>query len=442
MNRDKQHIYTAADIENYFSGKLLPAEQYAMEKAALEDPFLAEAMEGYESMQGNNWTATLAALKQDLSQRQQGARLVTMHPRRNKSWKAIAAVLLIGGSAAVAYLLFNNRSTDTTPPQHLADNKRKVNTTPDTIRVHTVLPSTPAGNENDPVASTVPAVTPAVPLAKQVTNADNKAIAGIKVESNDKKTINTLATPEAPKTSNASNNLDVVTNNTGTLSPAAAPAPEALTRKKDFEINPVPSRSFVNRNFNAVVLAPDNTPLPFANIAIRSENFGTYADVKGNVRLLYPDSVLTVEVRSAGYKPRNFVLRSNVAQNKLVLTQEPIPLNETTVVSGRANGYGATRRVSLLKDTAVSVEPADGWENYNRYIANNIDIPDEMLKKNLHGEMEISFDVQSNGAISNVKVDKSLCNDCDEAAKRILEQGPQWKVKKGKSSSGKIKLRF
>jgi len=440
MNRDKQHIYTAADIENYFSGKLLPAEQYAMEKAALEDPFLAEAMEGYESMQGNNWAATLAGLKQDLSQRQQGARLVTMHPRRNKSWKAIAAVLLIGGSAAVAYLLFNNR-TATNPSPQLAENKRKAITTPDTIRVHTVIPPVPATNEKDPVASTNPAVTPAVPLAKQVTGADNKAVAATEVKANDKNPV-TAFFPQEAKTPKANSNTDVVTNNSGTLSPAAAPAAEALTRKKDFEVTPVPSRSFVNRNFNAVVLAPDNTPLPFANIAIRSENFGTYADVKGNVRLLYPDSVLTVEVRSAGYKPRNFVLRSNLAQNKLVLTQEPVPLNETTVISGRANGNLVSRRVSLLKDTAVSVEPADGWENYNRYIANNIDIPDEMLKKNLHGEMEISFDVQSNGAISNVKVDKSLCNDCDEAAKRILEQGPQWKVKKGKSASGKIKLRF
>jgi len=37
----------------------------------------------------------------------------------------------------------------------------------------------------------------------------------------------------------------------------------------------------LNRNFNAQVVGADNTPLPFANISIKSENFGTYADAKG-----------------------------------------------------------------------------------------------------------------------------------------------------------------
>lgn len=40
-------IYTAADIEKYHRGQLSAAEMHAMEKAALEDPMLAEAMDGY-----------------------------------------------------------------------------------------------------------------------------------------------------------------------------------------------------------------------------------------------------------------------------------------------------------------------------------------------------------------------------------------------------------
>ena len=95
-----------------------------------------------------------------------------------------------------------------------------------------------------------------------------------------------------------------------------------------------------------------------------------------------------------------------------------------------------------MKDSVVNVEPADGWDNYGTYIANNIDIPDDNLKKIMHGEVLVSFDVKPNGAITNVKVDDSNCNNCGEVAKRVIEQGPQWKVKKGRKASARIMLQF
>jgi len=38
------------DIRRYHAGEMTPQEQHALEKKALSDPFLAEAMEGMESM--------------------------------------------------------------------------------------------------------------------------------------------------------------------------------------------------------------------------------------------------------------------------------------------------------------------------------------------------------------------------------------------------------
>ena len=44
MSQD--HKYTAADFERYHSGKMSAGEMHALEKAAMEDPFLADALEG------------------------------------------------------------------------------------------------------------------------------------------------------------------------------------------------------------------------------------------------------------------------------------------------------------------------------------------------------------------------------------------------------------
>ena len=40
-------IYSAADIERYYNGLMSASERHALEKAALEDPFLSDAFEGY-----------------------------------------------------------------------------------------------------------------------------------------------------------------------------------------------------------------------------------------------------------------------------------------------------------------------------------------------------------------------------------------------------------
>jgi hypothetical protein len=56
--------YTAADIEKYWKGTLSAAEMHAMEKAAMDDPFLADALEGYKNI--NLADAGLDSLKENL----------------------------------------------------------------------------------------------------------------------------------------------------------------------------------------------------------------------------------------------------------------------------------------------------------------------------------------------------------------------------------------
>ena len=161
------------------------------------------------------------------------------------------------------------------------------------------------------------------------------------------------------------------------------------------------------------------------------------------VRLVSTDSVLNIELRSVGYLPRTFSLRSNQALNKIVLDEEELAFADNPVNANKdLNTNKRSRRATLLTDSAVNVEPVDGWENYNTYVANNIDIPDEMLKKDFHGEVELSFDLKANGSISNIRVNKSLGTVYDEEAKRLILQGPQWKVKKGKKTSASVKVKF
>jgi hypothetical protein len=50
MAEQNTHInYSAEDIERYLKGKMSAKEMHDMEKAALQDPFLADAIEGFSS---------------------------------------------------------------------------------------------------------------------------------------------------------------------------------------------------------------------------------------------------------------------------------------------------------------------------------------------------------------------------------------------------------
>ena len=82
MNTENKNTkITAEDIEKYFQGKLTPQQMNTMEKAALDDPFLAEAMEGFEAMQGKEWKEQLAMAHSQVALAGTGARVVPLKPK-------------------------------------------------------------------------------------------------------------------------------------------------------------------------------------------------------------------------------------------------------------------------------------------------------------------------------------------------------------------------
>ena len=97
--------YTAADIERYHRGLLSAKERHDLERAALDDPFLAEALEGY-AVTGVNITADIAELKRRLAERSEDKRTAVVPINKRFSFlKVAAAVVLMVGTAILVYQL-------------------------------------------------------------------------------------------------------------------------------------------------------------------------------------------------------------------------------------------------------------------------------------------------------------------------------------------------
>ena len=113
-NDNNIKTFTAADIEKYHKGLLSAKQMHDLEKAALDDPFLADALEGY-AVTGVDTTNDIAALKKRLAEKTEGAKVIPLSADRRKAFpwlRVAAAVVIIAGSALFATQFLFNKKTD------------------------------------------------------------------------------------------------------------------------------------------------------------------------------------------------------------------------------------------------------------------------------------------------------------------------------------------
>ncbi|MEQ1678967.1 MAG: carboxypeptidase-like regulatory domain-containing protein, partial [Chitinophagaceae bacterium] len=197
------------------------------------------------------------------------------------------------------------------------------------------------------------------------------------------------------------------------------------------------SRDQATNIFRGRVTDADNNGIPFANVTnVQDNNTGTYADAKGYFNLTYPDSVLNVQVRSVGFENNNAQLRNSVSTNQIILQDDRKDLSEVVINKQKINANDPSRS----RDANVKLEtpePADGWDNYNTYVLNNLEVPEDLKNKPAgNSEVRVSFEVNKNGDPAGIKVEKSLCDKCDKEAIRLIKEGPKWKrkAKKGRAT--------
>lgn len=434
MSAGKENkIFTAADIEKYHKGLLSPAEMHQLEKAALEDPFLADALEGYGSVPTNVGT-DLSQLQNNLQERIGGSQVVAMRSARGSFswWKVAAAVIILGGIGFVTFKLSSDKKDNS-----VAEVKDKLKETNPKEPAATVMPDSniSAGiidtqTQKKP-AEIVAARTSPRRFSDKISN-DTNASAGLVAS-------NALSVENAKKVKsdsqherqNAPGDVAPGVANAKKAEPSVAPAEGVLSARKA-AANVQPPMNY----FNGRVVDASNHPLPFANITNVRDDVGTYADARGYFTLISPDSVLNVRVRSVGFETSVARLKGE-AGNQVVLQEDKSAPDKILGFQKTDSSRSSARTMKLEQP-----EPLDGWINYNTYMANNVNVPDDLKMKHDNGQVQVSFDVNQNGEPVNIKVEKSLCTKCDEEAIRLIEQGPKWKKKNKKAKRVIVSVPF
>ena len=361
IEHSKHNEFTAQDIERYHSGKMSSLEMHELEKAAMEDPFLADALEGYA------YTTSPAEdnkyLQNQIHSKLEAGRIVEIkRPAKNQFLRIAALFILLAGCGWAVYQFgFNTTSNDIA-----ATKKPNLSTTP---------PAAADSNVSEPDLQFSTANTDS---NKQTTTIQNDGRGTVSISTQNRHT-GKLNSKSVSKEKAETGNL---AQDEANLADQQSAVPSSLKKEAGY-VNPIDNDSI----YEYTASAPQTVSPGKENVIV----------MQRNKTAPIPEVVLSNKKRDSTYRKPHI--------------------------------------------TFEEAEPATGAVYYNDYVANNLQMPEKELQKNISGEVKLSFDVDDAGQAVNIKVEKSLCTECDKEAIRILKQGPKW-VKKKKDKKGKLSIQF
>ena len=88
----------------------------------------------------------------------------------------------------------------------------------------------------------------------------------------------------------------------------------------------------------------------------------------------------------------------------------------------------------VLEKAEVMPEYPGGEQAMMKFVADNVKYPQDAIDKEISGRVLVSFVVEKDGSIGDVKVVKGIGGGCDEEAVRVVNAMPKWKpgMDKGK----------
>jgi len=443
MSDQEKHTptYSSSDIEKYLRGELSAPEMHALERAALDDPFLADALEGmaaHRQLQGaRSFSDDMGELQKRLDDRVAEKKKGFVLPL---FLRYAAVVILLAGIGLTVFYMGSNKENGMVAVQAHRQTKseaaEKSSVMPDSSRLNGVIPDATATNERASKSS--------APQEKK--KEDDKLASDRETEEQPAPKKMT----DAPRDlASAASGVSIVSANRASANRAAA---DTMQLHFDTTALKASTRGYYNNAptplvFSGKVTDQNNHPLSGAYLSLQDNKLvNTRTDMDGNfsLRLQSPrDTTSSVAVNYVGYQQGVLSFNSdNRAGNIIQLKPQTASLNEVVV-----SGYGAKRREYLRKDIdapqkplSLVAVPANGWPAYNEYLeANKRSV---LLDSTLRGNEIISFVVDKTGALSGFKVEQSISPAHDALLTRLIRQGPVWRLLSGRKERARVILTY
>jgi TonB family protein len=429
------------DIERYLRGEMTSSEMYDLEKEALKDPFLSEALEGVDQAGRETFLFDLKELHNTLHQktRARKPKLISMW---NWSLGIAAGLILLAVSSVYIISSINKKqseqrlsaieektSSENAPPlgdsaetrkddQLLSLNSAEKKPAPDT-----------KFKTNDSQRQKQPVSAPAVATTRDEAEKKSLEVAQSETrETEDQRIVETDLT-EAPKET------------------VSADKPQTAAEKKKSES--LASRSEASRKITSaaalrviqgkVTSSEDGSALPGVNVLVKGTSVGTVTDAEGNYQITLSDPKQSLEFAFIGMKPVEVSPGSKTDVNVL-MSPDYAQLSEVVVT-----GSGADARAADADNATLELaEPQGGRGAFQKYLEEQMQYPQQALEHKVEGRVTVQFTVGANGQLEDFKVIKGIGYGCDDEVIRLIKEGPAWSPSKRneKPVTEKVKVRL
>jgi hypothetical protein len=416
-----KETWGAPDFERYYKGSMPASERHALEKAALDDPFLQDALDGYAF--AADPLPTLENLRQQLQVTNKPvAKIVWFRQKNFQRLIRVAAILLITG--AVTVLLFNNNDEENPT---LANNTTQNNIArPDTAATKAAanLTITSRDGEGNQVETKLPLFNqPSTQQPLVIASNDDTKSSGYNINGNmEDSSLNDLIVVNR-KAEPKEKGIPQLSTNELAAAPTTIRIPATIIRGQVINQEGIPvANARINDPINNQVIATDNNGNFELNNSRKTNN-------------------VVVDVNAAGYVATNSKLNNN-ASNRIVLRTESQAKDDSEIVAAALpkKKFMANTADSIIKEelpgyfnmnrvTLMSVSPLAGWDAFNDFIETNLKTADNIGSK-AKGNVVLSFSLNEMGNAINIVVKKSLDASCDAEAIRFIQNAPPFKRNK------------
>lgn len=420
------------DIEKYLSGELTPAEMHALEKKALSDPFLAEALEGAEQLGGAEFSKDIISLNQSILKRKTAS---------TWAWpvRIAAGIILVAVASFIVWIAFNPE-----PEQSLALEQTTDTLTSSTQQTKPATESTTAPptqqdkKASDPPPAKQPVITSKKPSNEQVAENKKTELAPelAKAVTETSKPVDKVSTPPAEDRFEAESKRAVKTLDPNTKDFIQSPTASEIRNAEGY-IASIDARPTIVTG--RVMSAEDGTPLPDVSIALKGTSITTKTDAHGRYAIAADSRSQTLIYSSEGLERTEVKfdgVDSTYLPVKLEITDEA--LEEAVVETSGMRDFGPTHVYT------IPAHPETGNRAFKQYLEKNHKYPKEAKETKVEGTVTIEFQVDATGALSEFKILRGIGTGCDEELIRLILQGAKWvpTTKDGLPVADKARVKF
>ena len=362
-------------LSDYIQGLRKGKEAHRLEKESIKDPFLADAIAGYNQVEGNH-EQRIEQLRIQIS-----ARSTKKRNTYAIIW-SVAACLVIGFGISSYFLFLKETPEPVIPiiPQKeiaLVPTKTKTDSTP-------ISPvSTKQADKKDIIAKSRTTISKP-PSAPITTMPMEEETSGQMVAATDEEVIMTTGASD----------------------------PESVKKMRIAKMAVIPTNDIIKGK----VTDQKGEPLIGASVMYKGTNIGTVTDVNGEFSLLKKAENKQLTAQYIGYDPVEVPVDTSRTM-LIAMNEDQKGLSEVVVV-----GHGVNKKAN--KDNTP--QPVDGKRKYLKYLKKNLVRPTDETCAQVKGKVVLTFLVNRDGRPFHIKAKKSLCESSDKEAIRLVQEGPDW----------------